>query len=114
MEIWVQNAAFIWVPFIVIVSLIAWAAMHDIAGASASFAQQAVIFKRGHTWTMCLLYLGTFGSFIGFSAGFPLLVKFLYPDVRPLQYAWIGTDRTSAEWGIGGSNRVCRVGVRRL
>jgi NNP family nitrate/nitrite transporter-like MFS transporter len=34
-----------------------------------------VIFKRKHNWLMCWLYTGTFGSFIGFSAAFPLLTK---------------------------------------
>jgi len=89
-EVWAQNAAFIWVPFILIVSMMAWVAMHDIADAKASFSEQAVIFRRKHNWIMCFLYLGTFGSFIGFSAGFPLLIKLLYPEVRPLQYAWLG------------------------
>jgi NNP family nitrate/nitrite transporter-like MFS transporter len=89
-EIWAQNAAFIWVPFILIVSMLAWVGMHDIADARASFREQSVIFTRKHNWIMCFLYLGTFGSFIGFSAGFPLLIKYLYPAVRPLQYAWLG------------------------
>ncbi|MGX5659787.1 NarK family nitrate/nitrite MFS transporter [Castellaniella ginsengisoli] len=89
-EVWAQNAAFIWVPFIIIVSMLAWVGMHDIADARASFREQAVIFKRKHNWIMCFLYLGTFGSFIGFSAGFPLLIKYLYPEIRPLQYAWLG------------------------
>lgn len=89
-EIWAQNAAFIWVPFILIVSMLAWVGMHDIADAKASFREQSVIFQRKHNWIMCFLYLGTFGSFIGFSAGFPLLIKYLYPEIRPLQYAWLG------------------------
>ena len=61
-EIWAQNAAFIWVPFIVIAALAAWVAMSDIADAKASFTEQAIIFKRKHNWIMCWLYLGTFGS----------------------------------------------------
>jgi len=102
MEIWAQNAAFIWVPFIIIVSLIAWVAMHDIADAKASFSEQAVIFRRRHTWVMCLLYLGTFGSFIGLAAGFPLLIKYLFPDVRPLQYAWLGPLLGALARPVGG------------
>jgi NNP family nitrate/nitrite transporter-like MFS transporter len=38
-----------------------------------------VIFQRKHNWIMCWLYTGTFGSFIGFSAGFPLLTKTQFP-----------------------------------
>ena len=39
---------------------------------------------------MCWLYLGTFGSFIGYSAGFPMLIKSQFPHVNALQYAWLG------------------------
>jgi NNP family nitrate/nitrite transporter-like MFS transporter len=39
---------------------------------------------------MCWLYTGTFGSFIGFSAAFPLLSKILFPDINVLQYAFLG------------------------
>jgi len=101
-EIWAQNAPFIWVPFIVVAAIAAWLAMNDIADAKASFSQQAVIFKRRHTWIMCLLYLGAFGSFIGLSAAFPLLIKYLYPHVRPLQYAWIGPLLGAGIRPVGG------------
>jgi NNP family nitrate/nitrite transporter-like MFS transporter len=87
---WTQNAAFIWVPFIALSAVAAWFGMNDMAEAKASFADQAVIFKRKHNWLMCWLYLGTFGSFIGYSAGFPLLIKSQFPDINALQYAWLG------------------------
>jgi len=89
-QIWPQNAAFIWVPFIAIAAFFAWFGMNDIADTKASFAEQAVIFKRKHNWLMCWLYLGTFGSFIGYAAGFPLLIKSQFPQVNALQYAWMG------------------------
>jgi len=89
-QIWLQNAGFIWVPFIIVSTLAAWFGMNDIASAKASFAEQAVIFKRKHNWIMCWLYLGTFGSFIGYSAGFPLLIKSQFPEVNALAYAFLG------------------------
>jgi len=89
-QIWPQNAAFIWVPFIAIAAFLAWFGMNDIADAKASFSDQAVIFKRKHNWLMCWLYLGTFGSFIGYAAGFPLLIKSQFPEVNALQFAWMG------------------------
>ena len=89
-SVWIQNAAFIWVPWIAIAAIAAWIGMHDIADAKASFTEQAVIFKRKHNWIMCWLYLGTFGSFIGYSAGFPLLIKSQFPQINALQYAWLG------------------------
>ncbi|WP_371326082.1 NarK family nitrate/nitrite MFS transporter [Caldimonas taiwanensis] len=87
---WLQNAGFIWVPFIVASALAAWFGMNDLKDAKASFADQAVIFKRKHNWLMCWLYVGTFGSFIGYSAGFPLLIKSQFPEVNALSYAWLG------------------------
>ncbi|MED5621879.1 NarK family nitrate/nitrite MFS transporter [Ideonella sp. BN130291] len=88
--LWLQNAGYVWVPFIILSALAAWFWMNDLAEAKASFADQAVIFKRKHNWLMCWLYLGTFGSFIGYSAGFPLLIKSQFPGVNALQYAWLG------------------------
>jgi NNP family nitrate/nitrite transporter-like MFS transporter len=89
-QTWTQNAAFIWVPWILLASLAAWFGMNDLTEAKASFADQAVIFRRKHNWLMCVLYLGTFGSFIGYAAGFPLLIKSQFPGINPLAYAWLG------------------------
>lgn len=89
-RLWLQNAGFIWVPFILLFTVLAWFGMNDLATAQASFKDQAVIFKRKHQWLMTYLYIATFGSFIGYSAGFPLLIKTQFPDVDPLQYAFLG------------------------
>lgn len=88
--LWLQNAGYVFVPFIAASAFAAWFGMDDIATMKASFADQAVIFRRTHNWIMCWLYTGTFGSFIGFSAAFPLLSKILFPDVNALQYAFLG------------------------
>jgi NNP family nitrate/nitrite transporter-like MFS transporter len=89
-QLWLQNAGYVWVPFILVSAVAAWFGMNDIGSAKASFADQAVIFKRKHNWIMCWLYIGTFGSFIGYSAGFPLLTKTQFPGVDPLQFAFLG------------------------
>ncbi len=89
-QMWLQNAGFIWVPFILLSTLAAWFGMNDLASAKASFKEQAIIFRRKHNWIMCILYLGTFGSFIGFAAGFPLLTKSQFPDIDPVKYAFLG------------------------
>ena len=89
-SLWLQNAGFVFVPFIVASAIAAWFGMDDIATMKASFADQSVIFRRAHNWIMCWLYTGTFGSFIGFSAAFPLLTKVLFPEVNALAYAFLG------------------------
>ena len=88
--LWLQNAGFVFVPFIIASAFAAWFGMDDIATMKASFADQSVIFRRVHNWIMCWLYTGTFGSFIGFSAAFPLLSKILFPGVNALAYAFLG------------------------
>jgi len=88
--LWLQNAGYVFVPFVAVSAFAAWFGMNDIATMKASFADQAVIFRRAHNWIMCWLYTGTFGSFIGFSAAFPLLTKILFPEVNALQYAFLG------------------------
>lgn len=101
-QIWLQNAAFVWVIPISISALLSYLMMNDIADARASIREQAVIFRNPHTWLMCWLYLGTFGSFIGFSAGFPLLIKSQFPGVNPLDFAWMGPFVGAAIRPVGG------------
>ncbi|HEY5626707.1 MAG TPA: MFS transporter [Nitrospira sp.] len=110
-SLWLQNAGFIWVPFIIVAAAFAWFEMNDIPSAKASFSEQAVIFQRKHNWIMCVLYTGTFGSFIGYSAGFPLLAGTAFPDANVLAFAFLGplagaisraaTGRLADQWGGG-------------
>ncbi|NYY81536.1 hypothetical protein DMI65_23660 [Escherichia coli] len=71
-----------------IFTIAAWFGMNDLATSKASIKEQLPVLKRGHLWIMSLLYLATFGSFIGFSAGFAMLSKTQFPDVQILQYAF--------------------------
>ncbi|MBY5968951.1 nitrate/nitrite transporter [Halomonas denitrificans] len=105
--LWLQNAGFVWVPFIAIATVAAWFGMNDIASAKSSFKEQSVIFQRKHNWLMCILYTGTFGSFIGFSAGFPLLTKTQFPAIDALQYAFLGpfVGALSRAWTGGLADR---------
>ena len=101
-NVWVQNAAFFWVPFVAFFAISAWFGMNDLASAKASFKEQSVIFKRRDTWLMCILYLGTFGSFIGFAAGFGLLMKSQFPQVNATQYVFLGALIGAISRVIGG------------
>lgn len=89
-SLYLHNAAFVWVPFIALMAILAWFFMNDLSSAKASFKDQSIIFKRYHNWVMCILYLGTFGSFIGFSAAFPMLIKQSFADIDPLKVAFLG------------------------
>jgi NNP family nitrate/nitrite transporter-like MFS transporter len=89
-QIWMQNAGFIWIPLIIVGTFAAWFGMNDLLSAKSSVADQATIFSRLHTWIMCWLYTGTFGTFIGMSAGFPLLTELVFPERNALRYAFVG------------------------
>ena len=71
---WLANAAWIWAPLLLL----------------ATIASQLPVLKRFHLWLLSLLYLATFGSFIGFSAGFAMLSKTQFPDVNILHLAFFG------------------------
>jgi len=89
-SVWVQNAGFIWVPLIVLAALAAWFGMDNIASVRAGFAEQVAIIRNKQQWRMSWLYLGTFGSFIGLAAGFPMLVNTQFPAVDAFTIAFVG------------------------
>ncbi len=88
--VWLQNAAFVWVPLIVIAMLAAALGMHNLPTAKANVSEQLVIFRRKHMYLTTWLYIMSFGSFIGYASAFPLLIKTQFPEVNPLQYAFLG------------------------
>lgn len=88
--LYLENAAWIWVPPLAIFTVAAWFGMNDLATSKASLREQLPVLKRGHLWIMSLLYLATFGSFIGFSAGFAMLAKTQFPQVDILHFAFFG------------------------
>ncbi len=101
-SIWVQNAGFIWVPLIVLAVLAAWFGMDNIASVRASFAEQVAIIRNKHQWRMSWLYTGTFGSFIGLAAGFPMLVNTEFPAVDAFKFAFIGPLVAALVRPLGG------------
>jgi NNP family nitrate/nitrite transporter-like MFS transporter len=101
-EIWLQNAGYIWVPFILAATLGVWFGMNNIRGVRATLREQLVIFERKHAWILAWLYTGTFGSFIGFSAAFPTLLSSQFPGVDAFKYAFIGPVLGALVRPIGG------------
>jgi NNP family nitrate/nitrite transporter-like MFS transporter len=92
-EIHLQSAAFWYVPFLVIMTVVCWFTLKSIP-VKASFREQLDIFKEKHTWFCTITYVMTFGTFSGLSAAFPMMIKSLYggfPDAPdPLRYAFYG------------------------
>lgn len=92
-DIWLQNAAFWYVPLLLVMGVLAWIYLRSVP-VRASFKEQLDIFSNKHTWFCTITYVMTFGSFSGLSAAFPLLIKTVYgsfPDgPDPLTYAFLG------------------------
>ena len=173
-QMWVQNGAFVWVPILAVLAVLAWFFMDNREGQDSEplglallkvlglhaigFAATAVgvllllnfklglpaqmgvlvltvllclglmkllpgkiktgldaqflIFPKKHTWVMTVLYLMTFGSFIGFSSALPLLIKEVFGKFpmgtlnpnspNPLAYAFLGPLVGSLVRPIGG------------
>ncbi len=101
-EIWLQNAGFIWIPFILAATVAAAWGQNNIRGARATFGEQVVIFRRKHAWLLAWLYTGTFGSFIGFAAAFPILLSALSPESGLAKWAFIGPLAGALARPLGG------------
>lgn len=102
-RLWLENAAWVWVPLLLVATLAAWFGMNDLAIAQASLARQITVLKRGHMWILSVLYLATFGSFIGFSAGFAVLTKTQFPAQQIMHYAFFGPFIGALARSAGGA-----------
>jgi NNP family nitrate/nitrite transporter-like MFS transporter len=102
LNMWVAMPLII-VSMLLVMKLTAFGTMKE------NIDKQFEIFRNKHTWSMTLLYIVTFGSFIGFSMALPLSMKVIFgvshvPDAAGvmqhtlanpnapsvLTYAWIG------------------------
>jgi NNP family nitrate/nitrite transporter-like MFS transporter len=73
-------AGLIWMPFIVAAALGAWLRMDSLSQARTDTQAYALAVRNPQTWIMSALYIGTFGSFIGYSFALPLVIKNTFPE----------------------------------
>jgi len=99
--IYLVNAGLMWLLPLVIAVIGAYLFMNNLTSARSSFKDQLVIVRRKHTWVMSYIYIGTFGSFIGYSAAFPLLIKTQFPSVT-VAIAFLGPLVGSLSRPLGG------------
>ncbi|WP_052273788.1 MFS transporter [Arthrobacter sp. L77] len=72
-------AGWIWVPLILAAAFGAWKFMDNLSSARSDLAGSLAAVREPHLWVMALLYIGTFGSFIGFAGVFPKLIVDSFP-----------------------------------
>ena len=99
--IYLQNAGLMWLLPLAIAVIGAFFFMNNLTSARSTFKDQLVIVRRKHTWVMSYIYIGTFGSFIGYSAAFPLLLKTQFPAVT-VGIAFLGPLVGSLSRPLGG------------
>jgi NNP family nitrate/nitrite transporter-like MFS transporter len=114
LNMWVAMPLII-VSTLMVMKLTAFGTMKD------NIAKQFAIFRNKHTWSLTVLYIVTFGSFIGFSMALPLAITVIFgvshvldaagvlqhtlknPNApSALTYAWIGPFVGAAVRPIGG------------
>ena len=114
LNMWLAMPLIVFIT-LMLMKLAAFGAMKD------NIAKQFAIFKNKHTWSLTLLYIVTFGSFIGFSMALPLSITVIFgishvPDAAgimqhtlknphapsALTYAWIGPFIGALVRPIGG------------
>ena len=97
------NAGLVYVPLAVIAAICAFLYMDNLREAKADPKPTVDSLKHGHTWLMAVLYIGTFGSFIGYSAAFPTLLKVVFerPDIA-LSWGFLGALVGSVARPYGG------------
>ncbi|HBG45662.1 MAG TPA: MFS transporter [Deltaproteobacteria bacterium] len=124
-DMWVQNAAFWYVPLLILAFILSVIFLKSIDPAALGF--KGGNFKRQfeilstknraltHSWNCTITYIASFGSFSGYAAAFPMMIKVIYggfdgaPD--PLKFAFFGPligglSRAATGWifdKIGGS-----------
>jgi NNP family nitrate/nitrite transporter-like MFS transporter len=79
-EVHLANAGLMWLPFIAIAAIGAWLYMDSLTQAKADTKSYAKAVRHGQTWVMSILYIGTFGSFIGYSFALTLVIKNTFPE----------------------------------
>ena len=81
----IALAGWMWIPLILVAMWGAWRYMDNLSSAKADFAGSAAALREPHLWLMALLYIGTFGSFIGFASVFPKLIADQFPNFSTFQ-----------------------------
>ncbi|MBU9711354.1 MFS transporter [Evansella tamaricis] len=101
-EIYIQNAAFVWVIPIILSFILTLFFMDELPNTKQSVKSQLAVLKLKHTWVMAWLYIMCFGSFIGFAAAFPLLINSEFSDINGVQFAFLGPLIGASIRPIGG------------
>ena len=106
-----ERAAWVYAGLAIVATVAAYFFMDNLGTAQSAPREQLQVVRKRQTWIMAFLYIGTFGSFIGYSAAMPLLIRvnFWVPEPAPLgtgiyfaYFAFLGALVGSATRPFGG------------
>lgn len=95
----------IYIPLVVVSVLCALRYMDNLSGARTDAGAQAAVARDRQCWLMSLLYIGTFGSFIGYSFAFGLVLQqqFHWTPLHAASLTFIGPLLGSLSRPAGGA-----------
>ncbi len=99
-----SYVAAVYLPLIVLATLLAATKMDNIDAVRVKPGAQREALSNPHTWSISLLYIGTFGSFIGYGFAFGLVLRTQFGS-DPLQaatYTFLGPLLGSLFRPVGG------------
>ncbi|MGI8331584.1 MFS transporter [Actinomadura scrupuli] len=94
----------VWMPLILLAAAGAYFFMDNLTTATSAYTarEMLTIARRSQTAVMSVLYIGTFGSFIGYAFSFGVLIKSEFPSVKGADYIWLGALVGSLARPLGG------------
>jgi NNP family nitrate/nitrite transporter-like MFS transporter len=87
-----QRAGYLYAALALVAAAGAFRFMNNLTSARSKPREQLAVLRYKHTWVMSFLYIGTFGSFIGYSAAMPLLIKLNFSVTDPATGAVTGIN----------------------
>ncbi|MGH3361290.1 MAG: MFS transporter, partial [Nocardioides sp.] len=106
-----ELAGYLYAGLAVLAAVAAYLRMDNLSSARTHATETIPVLRHRHTWVISLLYVGSFGSFIGYSAAMPLLIRlnFWVPSPAPhgtgvdfASYAFLGALVGSLTRPAGG------------
>jgi NNP family nitrate/nitrite transporter-like MFS transporter len=98
-------AGWFWLPLIAVAIVGAATRMNNLTGAKADLAASVAALREPHLWLLALLYIGTFGSFIGFSGVFPKLIADEFPQFSAIHAGTVAFSLAFLGAAVGSISR---------
>ncbi|MBN9327752.1 MAG: MFS transporter [Cellulomonas sp. 73-145] len=95
-----ERAGLMFVPLVLLAAFAAWRSMDNLTSAKGAPRTVGAAVRNRHTWIISALYIGTFGSFIGYAGVFPTLLRSSFPHVTA-NVAFLGAlvGSVARPWG---------------